>query len=262
MSLNGTTAGLWLVGVGSLLAAVPRLIRAPRPELGLSWESMARLMERIHTALETVGLVTIAAGSAVLAVAEFGPWWFEVGVVLLVGAAVYFVAAYKLRQLWHMRADTVQDDAAMLAALTAVEQRHLALDNARWRSCLRHAFSRTPSWPPTRSARAGQSAEADKLVPRHITELHENDTRLADLHIPAYISADVDAIRTHGFKVSVVGDLILAIAPDGRQASVPRSSLQTNSSGTLLARQRFLDDLQQLGLPVRPGPKGQPRVDP
>ena len=73
MSLDGTTAGLWLVGVGSFLAAVPRLVRAPRPELGLSWESMARLVERIHAALETVGLVTVAAGSIVLAVAELGP---------------------------------------------------------------------------------------------------------------------------------------------------------------------------------------------
>jgi hypothetical protein len=32
MSLIGTTSGLWLVGAGSFLAALPRLIRAPRPE--------------------------------------------------------------------------------------------------------------------------------------------------------------------------------------------------------------------------------------
>jgi hypothetical protein len=261
MSLDGTTAGLWLVGVGSLLAAIPRLIRAPRPELGLSWESMARLVERIHAAFETVGLVTVAAGSVVLAIAELGPWWFEAGVVMLACASVYVVSAYKLRQLWHMRANTVQDDTAIPAILTVVEQCDLALDRARWRSCLRYAFSRTPSWPPTRSIPANQGTETDKLVPRHISELHESDARLADLHIPPSISAEVDAIRAHGFTVSVVGDLIVATAPDGRQASVSRSLLQANAAGTLLARQRFLDDLQKLGLPVRPGPKGQPRVD-
>ena len=69
---------------------------------------MARLTERIHAALETVGLVTVAASSIVLAVAELGPWWFEGAVVVLAIAAVYLVSAYKLRQLWLMRADTAQ----------------------------------------------------------------------------------------------------------------------------------------------------------
>jgi hypothetical protein len=261
MTLDGTTSGLWLVGLGSLLAAVPRLIRAPRPELGLSWESMARLVERIHAALETVGLVTVAIGSTVLAVAELGPWWFECAAVLVAIAAVYLVSAYKLRQLWLMRADTVQDEAAVPSVPTAAEQRQLALDHARWRACLRHAFSRTPQWPPAPSAPAGQAMQPDKLKPRHITELHECDERLADLHIPASISTDVERVRALGCKVSVVGDLVVVITPDGREASVSRSSLESKF-GAVLARHKFLEDLQGLGLPVRSGSKGQLHVDP
>ena len=224
MSLNGTTSGLWLVGVGSFLVAVPRLIRAPRPELGLSWESMAQRVERIHVALETVGLVTVAAGSVVLAAAELGPWWFEGAAVLLAITAVYFVSAYKLRQLWLMRADTVQDDATMPSIPTVAEQRELALDHARWAVCLRRAFSCTPRWPSAQSASAGQAVEVGKLKPRHITELHERDERLADLHIPDFIRADVHRMRAHGFEVGVVGDQVVATAPDGRTASIWRSS--------------------------------------
>jgi hypothetical protein len=261
MTLDGTTSGLWLVGVGSLLTAVPRLIRAPRPELGLSWESMARLVERIHAALETVGLVTVAIGSAVLAIAELGPWWFECAAVLVAIAAVYLVSAYKLRQLWLMRADTVQDEAAVPSSITAVEQRQLALDHARWQACLRRAFSRTPQWPPAPSASAGQAVQPDKLKPRHITELHERDERLADMHIPPAIRHDVYAIRAHGFHVNVVGDVIVATAPDGQVVQVPFSSLE-GKFGPVLGRQKFLEDLRKVGLPVHPGSKGRPHVDP
>jgi hypothetical protein len=258
MTLDGTTAGLWLVGLGSLLAAVPRLIRAPRPELGLSWESMARLVERIHVALETVGLVTVALGSTVLAVAELGPWWFEGAAVLLAIAAVYLVSAYKLRQLWLMRADTVQDDAAATSIPAAAEQRQLALDHARWRACVHHAFSRTPQWPPAPDLSA---TSTDKLVPRHIAELHESDTQLADLHIPDFIRADVYRIRAHGFEVRVVGDQVVATAPNGRTANIWRNPPDPKF-GPVLSRQKFLEDLKELGLPISPGQKGQPHVDP
>ncbi len=149
MTLSGTASGLWLVGVGSFVAALPRLIRAPRPELGLTWERMARRVDRTHVALETTGLGAIAVGSVVLAVTELGPWWFEAGVVLLAGLAVYLISAMKMRQLWLMRAATARDDPSATPAIaSAPEQRVLALDHARWRRCLQRAFSKDLSWPP------------------------------------------------------------------------------------------------------------------
>jgi hypothetical protein len=100
MHLNGTVAGLWLVGVGAFLAALPRIISPPRPQLGLEWESLAAGVDRVRYAIETVGLLLTAAGSVVLAAAELGPWWFVVGVVVIAVIAVWLIAARKLRQLW------------------------------------------------------------------------------------------------------------------------------------------------------------------
>ena len=258
MTLDGTAAGLWLVGVGSLLAAIPRLVRAPRPEVGLPWESMARLVERIHVALETVGLVTVAIGSIVLAVVELGPWWFEASVVVLAFAAVYVVSAYKLRQLWLMRAETTQDDIKLPSPMTAPELRVLALNHARWPICLRQAFLATQEWPPTPTLSA---AGPDKLVPAHIAELHKSDERLAEMHIPSAIRYDVSAIRARGFDVRIAGEVIVVTGHDGQAVQVPLSSLE-GKFGPVLGRQKFLEDLQKIGLPVHPGPKGQPQVDP
>jgi hypothetical protein len=107
----------------------------------------------------------------------------------------------------------------------------------------------------------GQAVQSDKLKPRHITELHERDERLADLHIPPAIRHDVYAIRAHGFHVNVVGDVIVATAPDGQVVQVPLSSLE-GKFGPVLGRQKLLEDLQKIRHPVHPGPKGEPHVDP
>lgn len=249
------------MGVGSFVAALPRLIRAPRPELGLTWERMARRVDRTHVALETTGLGAIAVGSVVLAVTELGPWWFEAGVVLLAGLAVYLISAMKMRQLWLMRAATARDDPSATPAIaSAPEQRVLALDHARWRRCLQRAFSKDLSWPPAPGSPDLDSSEAAKLEPRHIAELHERDARLEDLSIPESIRADVAAIREQGYQVRVVDDLIVVTGPDGRAAHASRSTLAPNSVVAVATRQRFLHDLEALGLQVRPGPKGQPHV--
>jgi hypothetical protein len=67
---------------------------------------MASRVERVHVALETVGLTTIAVGSVVLAVAELGPWWFDLVVAIIVSAAVYLVCACKIRELWRAAHET------------------------------------------------------------------------------------------------------------------------------------------------------------
>lgn len=168
--------------------------------------------------------------------AELGPWWFEFGAVMLVGTAVYLVCAYKLRQLWLMRAETVANGGDR-SALAPAEQRQLALQNARWRRCLCQAFSRAPVWPPTRDVEGEGNGDANKLEPRHIRELPDSDAMLADLHIPPLLLHVVEAIRALVFDVNVVGDLVVATSPDGRNVSVSRTALQPNTAGALLARQ-------------------------
>jgi hypothetical protein len=258
MHLDGTAAGLWLVGVGAFLSALPRLIRAPRPELGVQWESLSTRVERIHYAVETVGLLLVAAGSVVLAVVELGPVWFVLGVVAVSGLAVWLVAAAKLRQLWTMRAASARDygDADMALA-SASEQQAVALAHAHWAACLREAFSPAPPWPPA----ADTTRRAGRLEPRHIDELHHEGGRLAELHIPPAVAHDVELIRAHGFQIDVAGDSIIATAPDGRgSAQVSRSSVAPNSSVAVLHRQRWLQELAELGVTVGPGPGGKPQV--
>ncbi len=149
MQLDGTAAGLWLVGVGALLSVLPRFVRAPRPELGLRWESLADRAERVRYGLESVGLLLVAVGSVVLAAVELGAWWFVLGVVVLAAIGVWLVAAAKLHQLWLMRADHARDyGAAQPAVAGEAEQRAAALAAARWPLCLRGAFAPTPAWPP------------------------------------------------------------------------------------------------------------------
>jgi hypothetical protein len=52
-----------------------------------------------------VGLIFVAAGSVVIAVTALHPWWFVLLVFLAACALVWCVAAWKLRQLWIMRAE-------------------------------------------------------------------------------------------------------------------------------------------------------------
>jgi hypothetical protein len=263
MHLNGTTAGLWLVGVGAFLAALPRLVRAPRPELGLPWETLAERVERLHYAVETVGLLLVAAGSVVLAAVELGPWWFVLGVVLVAVLAVWLLAAVKLRQLWQMRATHARDYGVSDPPIAGEsEQRAVALAHARWSACLRQAFAPTAGWPPAPTLPAPVvGSTPGRLEPRHIAELHEADGRLAELHVPPAVANDVELIRAQGFDIDIVGDAIIATAPGGRgSAQVSRSGVAANSSVTVLHRQRWLDELKDLGLDVRPGTRGQPHV--
>lgn len=65
---------VFLVGLGALLGAAPRLVRAPAAELGVSFETLAARADRICAALETTSVVLLAAGSVVLAVVELARW--------------------------------------------------------------------------------------------------------------------------------------------------------------------------------------------
>jgi hypothetical protein len=102
--------------------------------------------------------------------------------------------------------------------------------------------------------------EAKQLERRHISDLHAEDARLADLAIPPYIRADVAAMREQGFSVRVAGDAVIVIAPDGRSAQVPRSAVDSNSSTTVAARQLFLRRCEDIGVKLRVGARGQPHA--
>jgi hypothetical protein len=261
MHLNGTAAGLWLVGVGSFLVAAPRLVRAKRPELGLRWESLARRVERVHFATETVGLFLVAAGSLVLAVAELGPWWFVLGVVGAAALGVWVVAALKLRQLWRMRATQARDyGEADPPLVSEAEQRALALAHASWSACLQLAFSPTGPWPPTAGSRTETTGGPERLEPRHIAALHQRDEQLEDAHIPSSLRPTVDGIRAQGFRVQPIGDAIVVTSADGRTAQVQRASVERNSSTAVAARERFIYDCEAIGIEVRTGARGQPHV--
>jgi hypothetical protein len=252
MVINATAAGLWLIALGALLAALPRLLRPPRPELGLRWESMAERVSRLHFASESVGLILVAAGSVVIAFAEMGPWWFDAATVVVASLAVWFIAALKLRQLWKMRARNA------MSGPPSPPLHATATANARWSVCLRRAFASTADWPPKP---AGVAAPEARLKPRDVDELRERGARLEDAQIPPSVKRDVVLIREFGFDVRVVGDALVATAPDGRTAQVSRSGVSSNS-GAVLHRQRWLDELEALGLSIRPGVRGQPQVAP
>jgi hypothetical protein len=218
-------------------------------------------VERLHYAVETVGLLLVAVGSAVLAGVELGPWWFALGVVSVTAVAVWLVAAAKLRQLWRMRADSTHEYGTEPGLGGEFGQRAVAAANARWWLCFQNAFAPTPPWPP------GQIWEADatgtttaKLEPRHVSELHNRDARLEAASVPPAVAHDILGLRAQAFRIDVVGDHLIATADDGRTAQVSRSRVSPNSTVAVLARHKWLSELKDLGADIRPGARGQLQV--
>jgi hypothetical protein len=260
MPLDATAAGLLLIGAGSLLAALPRLIRPDRPKLGLEWESLARPIERLHFSSESVGLVFVAVGSAVVAITALHPWWFVLIVLVAACLGVWCVAAWKLRQLWMMRAVQTTEYVPTRRHAIAVEDLPvLARRDARWSACLAKPFSSAVPWPPAADLEADTGT---RLEPGHIAALHRNDARLEDAQIPSEIRFDVQNLRAQGFTVSVVGDAVIAKVPDGQTAQISRSRVASHSVGSGLHIQLWLDELQKIGARIQTGPQGKRYVAP
>lgn len=269
-----TALGGFLVGLGAVLALLPRLLWPERPESGIPFETLRTRDERIRFAVETTGLASAAAGSIVLAIVDLTRWWLEVTIIALAALTAWGLAAHKLRELWLMRCRTARDDANASPPLASAEQqREFANQRARWAWCLWHAFAPTDHWPPLAAgaqhsnsqASEGsvsfstpvRSFEGDRLKPSHIADLHAQDERVADLAIPDHIRADVAAMRDQGFRVHLAEDLVVVTAPDGRTAQVSRSSVDANSSTTVAARQLFLHRCEAIGVKLRTGARGQ-----
>ncbi len=209
-----TSAGLLLVGVGSLLAALPRLIWG-WPTFGLAWENLAKPIERLHFSAESVGLIFVAIGAVVIAVKALHPWWFVLLVFLAACALVWCVAAWKLRQLWMMRAEqTAEYVQADRQGISPETLSALARRNAGWLACLGEPFASARPWPlsPESAVDIGT-----RLEPSHIAALRQHDARLEDANIPPEIQFKVDNLRNQGFTVTVVGDAVIAKTPTGRQ---------------------------------------------
>ncbi len=255
MRIEPTSAGLLLIGVGSLLAVLPRLIRPDRPTLGLAWESLASPIERLHFSAESVGPAFVAVGSVVIAITAFHPWWFVLLAFLAACVGVWCVAAWKRRQLWMMRAErTAQYVPAGRQAVPVEELRVLAWRNARWSVCLAKPFA---SGAPWQSAADFEADAGARLEPGHIAALHQNDARLEDAHIPSEIRFDVHNLKTQGFTVTVAGDAVIAKAPDGQTAQISRSRVASRSAGSGLHRMRWLEDLEKIGACIQTLPHGK-----
>jgi hypothetical protein len=250
-----TSAGLLLIGTGSLLAVLPKLIRPDRPTFGLAWESLVKPIERLHFSAESVGLLFVAGGSVVIAVTALHPWWFVLLVFLAACALVWCVTAWKLRQLWIMRAEqTAEYVQADRQGTSADTLSALARRNARWVACLVKPFAPAWPWPPSPESATDIGT---RLEPGHIAALRQHDARLEDASIPPEIRFNVENLRSQGFTVTIVGDAVIAQAPDGQTAQIFRSSVVSRSTGSGLHRMRWLDDLEKIGARIQPGPQGK-----
>jgi hypothetical protein len=261
-----------LIGLGAVLGLMPRVLWPVRPEPGITFGTLTTREERLRFAVETTGLAAAAAGSVLLVVADLARWWLAVAIVAAAALTVWTMSAHKLRQLWLLRARTAADDRnASSPAASADQQQEYAIARSRWSWCFRHAFAPSRPWPPPaapstqREPRSSTTSplssvrpfEADQLERRHISDLHAEDARLADLAIPPYIRADVAAMREQGFSVRVAGDAVIVAAPDGRSAQVSRSTVDRNSTTTVAARQLFLRHCEDIGVKLRTGARGQ-----
>jgi hypothetical protein len=274
-SVQSTAIGGLLVGLGAVLGLVPRALWPVRPEPGITFGTLSTSPERLRFAVETAGLATAAAGSVLLVLADLTRWWLTVAIVGTASLLIWTIAAHKLRQFWMMRTRTATDDPNSSPPVASAEQqREYAFARTRWSWCLRHAFASDDPWPPSaaqsqceelpRAAFPPLSSvrpfEAEQLERRHISDLHAQDARLADLAIPASIRADLAAMSEQGFKVHVNGDSVIVIAQDGRTALAVRSTLNDNSVTTVAARELFLRQCEEIGVKLRVGARGQPHA--
>jgi hypothetical protein len=267
-----SAVGGLLVGLGAVLGLIPRVLWPVRPEPGITFGTLTTREERLRFAVETTGLAAAAAGSILLVIADLARWWLVVAIVAVAALMVWTVSAHKLRQLWLLRVRTAADDQnASPPVASGQQQQEYAVARSRWSWCFSHAFAPSQPWPPpaVQSTRPEPSPsatsplssvrpfQAEQLERRHISDLHAEDARLADLAIPPYIRSDVAAMREQGFSVRLAGDAVIVVAPDGRTAQVSRSAVERNSATTVAARQLFLRHCEDIGVKLRTGARGQ-----
>jgi hypothetical protein len=260
-----------LVGLGSVLGLLPRVLWPARPAPGITFGTLTNSSERVRFAVETTGLTSAAVGSVILVLVDLVRWLLIVGILGAAALLIWAVAAHKLRQLWMMRARASTDELTVQSTDAPADlQRSYALSRTQWTWCVRRAFARDDPWPPTsdhshqdvktsglRPVTSVPPFEAEQLERRHISALRTEDARLADLAIPARIRSDLVVIREQGFEVRLDGDLLIVTAPDGRTSQAVRSTLDSNSVTAVAARELFLRHCEEIGVTLRSGARGQ-----
>jgi hypothetical protein len=134
------TAGVWLIGAGSLLIAFALVIGSARSGGPLEARGPFSLRaERLWFAVECTGALLAASGAVLIAVENPPPGWL-LAAVPLAYAFFHLVAAWKLRQYW--RTEVVSWERPGVAIPEESKARYrLAKERATWRWALRHIYS-------------------------------------------------------------------------------------------------------------------------
>lgn len=142
--MDWTEAGVWLVGIGTALGVAVALLSIDRAaEGGLTFSgALASTRGRLRLALEVAGVLHAAAGALILAVVEFGEWWFALCTVGTVSLTVYAILVWKQ---YEYRRDCLRGWSKALGE--DAEWRDACVARcARFRWAVRHPLADGP-WP-------------------------------------------------------------------------------------------------------------------
>jgi hypothetical protein len=147
--MTATAVGLWLAGIGSVVAVLAGLIDPPsRGTGGMVFGSPASARpDRVRFAIRTVGLGYIALGSTVVAVAELPPWWFAVATLGALAGAVWLLGAWSQHRVWSTRRIDARRQAAVEGDNPHVAWAARCAEHCgRWRWALLHPLD-GEVWP-------------------------------------------------------------------------------------------------------------------
>jgi hypothetical protein len=133
-----TTAGVWLIGLGSLVIFAGLVLGSERPYSGMTFRGPFNTRrDRLRFAVEGAGAGLVAVGSVLLAVDDLPSLWLLLAAALGTSLMVYGLAAWKLRQYWQYR---------MAANPPAQPGGRIGT----WRWCFTHPFN-DEYWPKHRN---------------------------------------------------------------------------------------------------------------
>lgn len=148
---TGTELGLWLAAVGALVVVCVTFLTLPSRGVGgmRFGSSEAARFERLQHAAQSVALAFIAAGSAIVAIAELPAAWVVALSLAVFAGLVWLVGAYTQHRVWvTQHEDAKRAVGADAAGANLSAQRRLACAEycIRWRWALRHPFN-GQTWP-------------------------------------------------------------------------------------------------------------------
>lgn len=147
--LDWEAVGLWLIGVGSLLAVL-LVVWSPAPSWGMLGGTPMSKAERARSAALATSIVLVAAGSVVTAVIQWPGLPAALGVAATSGGLMYGFLVWKLHQFWRkMLKDACRDLQGEDADSSVRWKVGCASERARWTWVLRHPLNAGDRiWPP------------------------------------------------------------------------------------------------------------------